>query len=404
LENVNLVDLPAYADTLCKDIMRGYEKRFVEREKNIKRASDDLAVVSNRLEISIRNAWGSLDKTTSEQGVRLAQTIREAAQRISKQDIQSDYSSSEIFHTTAVEVSDTIILAIRKHVPKLHKALKTDIALLNSSITKLEAAINTFGIALDESPGGAVESLKADIRTLLEKQDTLNELRRERQKIHELTIMSLDAEKSLLKEEEVLLSHEEFRCLLQLQDALQSKNEAIEQLIQPLFKALKKYERMLSDDDKSFGRQVLTRLINNPQITVAETDSHSLLHVFTALEGALTQGELGIEERKRKRAEEVITAITQGELDRLRGEYIAIQENVRNTTEKLNTTGLLRKKEDLLKSLEGTRFRTAQLNAQLAENEKRIEDVIKIISKEKLLIEKESTRLSGKPFAIRTEN
>jgi tetratricopeptide (TPR) repeat protein len=261
LENVNLVELPAYADTLCKGIMRSYEKRFVEREKNIKRASDDLAVVANRLEVSIRNAWGSLDKTTSEQGVRLAQTIREAAQQISKQDIQSEYSGSETFHTTAVEASDKVILAIRKYVPKLHKALKTDIASLNSSITKFEAAINAFGIALDESPGSAIESLKVDIHTLLEKEHTLNELRRERQKIHESATMSLDAEKALLKEQEALLSHEEFRQLLQLQDALQSKNGAIEQLIQPLLKALRKYERTLSDDDKSFDRRVLTRLM-----------------------------------------------------------------------------------------------------------------------------------------------
>lgn len=403
MENVNLVDLPAYGDTLCKDIMRSHEKRFVEREKNIKRASDDLAVVANKLEVSIRNAWGSLDKTTSEQGVRLTQTIREAAQLISKQDIQSDYSGSEIFHTTAVEASEKVILAIRKYVPKLHKALKTDIASLNSSITKLEGAINAFGITLDESPGSAIESLKVDIHTLLEKEHTLNELRREMQKIHGFVTISLDAEKALLKDQEALLSHEEFRQLLQLQDALQSKNEAIEQFIQPLLKALKKYERTLSDDNKSVDRRVLARLIDHPRATVAETDSHSLLQVFIPLNGALTRGELGIEERRRKRAEEVIAAITQGELDHLRGEYITIQDNIRNTTERLKTTGLLPKKEDLLRSLEGTRSKTAQLNTQLTENEKRIEDVIKIISRDKSLIEKELTKLSGKPFAIKTE-
>ena len=62
--------------------MRSHEKRFAERIKNVKRASEDLAAVANRLEVSIRNAWGSLDSTTSDQGVRLTQTIIRAAQYV----------------------------------------------------------------------------------------------------------------------------------------------------------------------------------------------------------------------------------------------------------------------------------------------------------------------------------
>ena len=319
MEDVSLVDLPAFADALYKDVMRNHEKRFAERIKNIKRTSDDLAALASRLEVSIRNAWGSLDKTTSEQGVRLAQTIRETAQQISKQDIPSDYNGLEILHKTAVEASDKIILSIRKYVPKLHKAMKTDIASLNSSLTKFEASINAFGIALDESPGSAIESLKVEIRTLMEKDHALKELRVDTGEIRELIIASLDGEKALLREQEALLSREEFRQLLQLEHALRFKGEAIEQFLQPLAKALKKYERRLSDEDESLDHRVLTLLIENPRTTVSETDSHRLLQVFNALNGALTRGELGIEERKRKRAEEVVAAITRGELDQLRG-------------------------------------------------------------------------------------
>jgi len=401
--DVSLVDLPAFADALCNDIMRSHEKRFAERIKNIKRTSDDLAALANRLEVSIRNAWGSLDKTTSEQGVRLAQTIRETAQQISKQDIPSDYNGSEIFHKIAVEASDKIILSIRKYVPKLHRTMKTDIASLNSSLTKFEASINAFGIALDESPGIAIESLKTEIHTLVEKAHTLEELRAKNGEIHELITTSLDGEKAVLKEQEALLSREEFRQLLQLEDTLESRSEAIEQFLQPLTKALKKYERTLSDDDKSLDHRVLTRLLENPRATVSETDSQTLLQVFNALNGALIRGELGIEERKRKKAEEVVVAITRGELDRLRAENVSVQDKITNTTDKLRAAGLLRKKEELFEALTGTQSKTTQLNAQLTENEKRIEDVTRMISKEKSLIEKEITKLSGKPLAVKIE-
>jgi len=398
--DVSLVDLPAFADALCRDIMRSHEKRFAERIKNIKRTSDDLVTLANRLEVSIRNAWGSLDKTTSEQGVRLTQTIRETAQQISKQDIPSDYNDSEIFHKIAVEASDKIILSIRKYVPKLHRTMKTDIASLNSSLTKFETSINAFGIALDESPGIAIESLKTKIHTLVEKAHTLEELRAKNAEIQELINISLDRENAVLKEQEALLSRDEFRQLLQLEDALESRSGAIEQFLQPLAKALKKYERTLSDGNKSLDHQVLTRLLEKPRATVSETDPQTLLQVFNALNGALTRGELGIEERKRKKAEEVVVAITRGELDRLRAEYVSVQDKITNMTDKLRIVGLIRKREELFEALAGAQFKTTQLNAELTENEKRIEDVTRMISREKSLIEKEITKLSGKPLAV----
>ena len=283
MEDITLVDLPAFADSLYKELMRGHEKRFEARIRNIKRASDDLSVVASRLEMSIRNAWGSLDKTTSEQGLRLVQTIKETTNQISTQNIPSDYNGLEDLHKTSVVASDKIILTIRKYVPKLYKTMKTDIASLNSSLTKFEGSINEFGTSLDESPGSAIESLKVDIDTLLKKEHALTELRKDNGEIRKSIASSLDDEKELLKQQETLLSHDEFRQLLQLEDTLKSKTEAIEQFLQPLVKALKKYERMLSEDDKSLDHRVLTRLVENPRAAVSETDSQTLLPYFTPL-------------------------------------------------------------------------------------------------------------------------
>lgn len=400
--DVNLEDLPAFADSLYKELMRSHEKRFEVRIKNIKRASDDLSAVANRLEVSIRNAWGSLDKTTSEQGLRLVQTIKETTNQISNQDIPSDYNGLESLHKTSVVASDKIILTIRKYVPKLYKTMKTEIASLNSSLTKFETAINEFGTSLDDSPGSVIESLKVDIRTLLGKQHTLNEFREDNIEIRKTLAISVDGERTLLGEQQTLLSHETFRQLLQLEDALRSKAEAIEQFLQPLVKALKKYERI--SDVKSPDHQILTRLVETLRTTVTETDPQTLLRIFNALNDALTRGKLGIEERKRKRAEEVIQLISQGYLEQLRTEYISIQDRIKNTKEQLQATGLLQKKEELEEALTRSQSKTAQLNSQLAENEKRLEDMTRMISKEKAMVQDEITCVSGKAIAIKAES
>ncbi len=117
----------------------------------------------------------------------------------------------------------------------------------------------------------------------------------------------------------------------------------------------------------------------------------------------MSRGELGIEERKRKRAEEVILSIKQGDLEQLRTEQVEIQNRINRTNDQLQATGLLHKKEELTEAITRTQSKTAQLNMQLAENEKRIEAITGTISKEKLLIENEIARLSGKKVTIRTE-
>ncbi len=403
MEDVNLADLPAFADSLYKELMRGHEKRFEARIKSVKRASDELSTVASRLEVSIRNAWGSLDKTTSEQGLRLVQTIKEITHQISNQNVPSDYNGLESLHKTCVEASDKIIITIKKYVPKLYKAMKTEIASLNSSLTKLEATINEFGTALDDSPGSNIESLRADIHILLQKDHLLNELVAENGQIHKTLVSSVNEEKTLLHEQDTLLSHDEFRQLLLLEHALRSKAEAIEQFLQPLAKALKKYERIMSDD-KSIDHRVLIRLVEDPRAAVSETDLQTLLRIFNALNGALSRGELGIEERKRKRAEEAILSIKQGDLEQLRTEQVEIQNRINKTNDQLQTTGLLRKKEALTEIIARTQSRTAQLSTELAENEKRIEAITGTISKEKLLIENEITKLSGKNTKIRSVN
>ena len=403
-ESIRLDELPDFKATLSKDLMRNHEKRFADRIKSIKRNSDDLAAVADRLEVSVRNAWGSLDKATSEQGVRLTQTIRDRAQQLSSQDVQYTYKDSDSYHETAVEASNKIILAIRRYVPKLHKTLKTDIASLNSSLAKFEASINLLGTALDESPGSRLELLEADVRILLEKDHALKHLQSQNTEIEESISKEADNERGLIAERDSLLSNEEFRQLEHYEEALKTKEGEIDQFLQPLVKPLKKFERTQSTDDLSQPeQQALAKLIEDPKNSVFEIDPRTLLQVLKALGASLMQGDLQIEDRKRKRAEEVIVFVDNGELEKLHKSYITLKENVHNMTDRLTANGLIHKRSELSRHLTEIQSRKSQLNVQLADNKKRVDEMTKAISKQKTLIESKIAELSGKQVDVNVE-
>ena len=404
-ENIGLDKLSDFEATLSKDLMRNHERRFADRIKNVKRSSDDLAAVADRLEVSVRNAWGSLDKATSEQGLRLTQTIRDRAQQLSNQTVQSAYKDSDNYHETAVEASNKIILAIRRYVPKLHKTLKTDIASLNSSLAKFEDSINLLGTALDESPGSALETLEADVRILLEKNQALKLLQAQNVQILESISKEVESESVLKAEQDSLLSNDEFRQLKHYEEALRTKEEEIDQFLQPLLKPLKKFEKMRSTDNLSQPeRQAIAKLIEDSKNAVFEIDNRTVLQILKTLGSSLMRGDLQIEDRKRKRAEEVIVSVDNGELERVRQSYFTLKQDAQNVTDRLAASGLIQKRDELFRQLTEIQSKELQLNVHLSDNKRRVDEMTKAISKQRALIESKITELSGKEVDVRVES
>ena len=396
---IQLKELQAYNETLTHDLMKNYERTFSEKIKNIKRSSEDIANVADRLDLAIKNAWGSLDKTTSEQGLRLTQTIKETGRKLSGYEIESNYVKSEEFHETAVEISNKIIMSIRKYVPKLHKVLKTDIAALNSTLTRLESSINSLGIALDDSPGRALETLELEIKTLLEKNSAAKELEVRNQEIEQSILQLSKEEETLLSEQNQLLSREEFLRLQQCENSLKTETEEIEQFIQPLAKPLRKFERTLPEDSP-IDRNILEKLIENPKEAISKYNLHTISQIFNSVDDALNQGRLGIEERKRRKAQEVIEAANHGELEKHLTEFLSLQNNAQTATEILIANGLVDKNERLKQQLTKTRSESEQLKTIQNSNRKKIEELTKVISKQESLIESGILKLSGRKVSI----
>lgn len=399
-KTVRLDEVVAFKNSLAHDLMKSHERVFGEKIRSIKRASEDITNIAGKLEIAIKNAWGSLDKTTSEQGLRLTQTIKEAARQLAGQGENSDYANSERFHTTAVDALNKIILSIRKYVPKLHRVLKTDIAALNSALTKLEGSVNSLGTALDGSPGRALESLESEIKIILQKNHALKELHVQNQELERSILETKESEDTLLREQDLLMSKEEFRRLHQYHDSLESKGEEIEELLQLLAKPLRKFERTLSDDDPTVDRNILTKLIENPKEAILRDDPQIIRQLFNSLDNALSHGKLEIEERKRRKAQEVIQAVNQGALEQLRTAYLTLWDDTQTAMQELAAHGLIQESERLSRVLAETRSKSEQLKVTQNDNAKKIEELTKTISKQKSLIETRTAKLSGQQISL----
>jgi phenylalanyl-tRNA synthetase alpha subunit len=117
----------------------------------------------------------------------------------------------------------------------------------------------------------------------------------------------------------------------------------------------------------------------------------------------LTTGGLEIEERRRRKAEEIIQQVKEGALESLRGDYLTIQANVQETMRQLKAKGLLDKKRDVDQALAAVQNDKAQLTSQITELHRSIETATKTMAKERASIEEQITQLTGQPLQIRTE-
>jgi len=396
---IQLKDLEKFDEALTQNLMKNHEKLFSEKIRNIRRSVDEISSVSEKLDLAIKNAWGSLDKTTSEQGIRLTQTIKESARELAKQELDPNYKNSEKYHETAVEIQNRIILSIRRHVPKLHKVLKTDIATLYSTLSRLENSINNLGTALDGSPGRQLESLETEIKHLLEKAQAAKELESENQAIDEALRKITNDEKGLTDQQNLLHSREEFRQLQNCEDSLKTEKEKISQFLQPLAKPLRKFERTLPENT-TIDRDLLTKLIETPSDTLLKTSPQTLESIFKALNNPLTEGKLGIEERKRKKALEVIETATNDELGKLQKSLHSIAQDAQTARNKLKTDGLFDTDEKLKEQLSKTQLEKEQLVTTRDSNQRKIEELGKFISKQKTMIETKIMKLSGQKVII----
>lgn len=400
-KEVSVDKLKDYCEELARDLMRDHEKRFADRMRMVKEASVGLENAANRLALGVKNAWGTMEKQASEYGMRLAQMLQENAQKLSRRGLSSDFHQTESFHQDAVKTLNEIIITVRRYVPKLHKALKPEMATLNSSLMRLEKAVQALGVALDESPGLKLDSLQREVEALLNKQDELTTLKSENRNETEFSEEASSREKEFISKKQELMSGSEFIELTKFEQSLKLKEDEIRQFLQPLTKPLLKLERTAGDKREStVDLKALRDLIENPIQTVVSGRLYASIQLLDLLHEALKRGELEIEERKRRKAEEAIVAVKEGALDRMKDEYLALQANTQETLRQLKSKGLLDNREDLDKQLADIHAQIEEIKDRQRELQRRNNDLTQTISKLKGSVESRISKIAHRAMTV----
>ncbi len=398
---VPVEELTDFCESLARNVMKDHEKRFADRIRAVQEASNTLGNVAGRFAASVRNAWGTMDKTTLEYGIRLAQIIQDTAGSLYRTEVQTNYQDAERFNEDSVGTLNKIILTVRKYVPKLHRVLKTEMAALNSSLGKLENSVRALGKALDESPGSKIESLQRDVEWLMQRQDELLKLRTEEQE----RVVSLETlsgrEKELLATREELTSREEFLELKLYENSLKAKEDEIKQFFHPIVKPLLKLERSpTSKESRPIDARILHNVVDTPVETIATGQSFALLELLSQLDDALIRGKLEVEERRRRRAEETIERAKSGAVDKMREEYLTIQANIQETLRQLKAKGLLDKRDEVDGLMARAREERKVLAARQMDLHRSIEELARGIFKQKGSIESQILKMTHKSIII----
>lgn len=382
--------------------MKDHEKRFAERIRAIREASSTLATTADRFGSSVKNAWGTLDKAASEYGMRMAATIQEAAQRLITAESSPRFLDTEKFQEESVEALNKIILTIRKYLPKLHRGLKTEMAALNTALARLENSVRALGEALDKSPGTRIKSLQKDAELLVQRQDELLKLRSEESECASTLIAISDREKHLLGEESEMTSQGEFLELERLEEALQSKEEAIRQFLQPVVKPLLKLERAASlKKTPGIDIRTLHGLLETPVETIATGQPFAMIQILEQLDEALALNLLDIEERKRRKAHDTIHQVKNGAIEMMREQYLTIQANIQETLRQLRSDGLLEKRKRLEEQLARAHDEKDDLVARQRDFQRRIDEISKDISRHTTGLESQIMKLAHRTVKIR---
>jgi hypothetical protein len=403
-KEIRLDELSDFYDALARDLMKKHEKRFADRIKSVIEASAGLSSAGARLETGVQSAWGSMEKHASEYGMRLARTLQESAQNLSRKETTTGFRDAERFHEDAVRALNEIIRTVRRYAPKLHRMLRPEMSALNSSLVRLEKAITDLGAALDESPGLRLESVQRDVRAIEDKQTELLRVRSEADAERSLLEAASAREDELKSKELELMSYPEFLELRKYEKSLELKEDEIRELIQPLIKPLLKLERAVAaKQGPAIDVKALRDLVDSPVETVMAGQRFASMQLLSALEEALSGGQLEIVDRKRRKAEEAIQALKQGALDKARDEYLALQANTQETLRQLKAKSLLDQRDELNHQLTETRSEIESIKARQRELRRRMEEIAGAISKLRTSIESHIGNISDESVTIISE-
>ena len=404
MTDVGVDDLLTVFESLARDAMKDHEKRFQDRIRSVRDAGNAIDKAASRFEAAVRNAWGTMDKSVSEYGTRMAQTIEESTRELSRQQTSASYEDSERFHKDSIAALNTIIKVVRRYAPKLRRGVRVEMAALNVALGKLETAVRSLGLALDQSPGNRIELIRRDILHLTQERAELTKLKTDEVEATNSLEANAAKEREALADAQESLSNDTILELTRYEESLRAKEEEIAQFLQPIMKPLTKLERNESTSkNQTVNLGTLRSLVDRPVETLTTGQPFALIQLLNQLDEALRYGRLEIEERRRRKAEETIQQAKEGEIEKLREDYLTIQANVQETLRQLKATGLLDKKNEIEQRQALIRNEKERLISHNAELRRRVDAVTNTLIKQKQSLEQQIKQVTSKNLEIQIE-
>ena len=144
-------------------------------------------------------------------------------------------------------------------------------------------------------------------------------------------------------------------------------------------------------------------MIERPTETIITCQSFAVMQLLGSLEKELTQGTLEFEAKRRRRAEETISMVKEGAIDKMREENLTLQANVQETMRRLKSDGLMDKKDRLDELLCEKHTQIEELAARKRELERRKDDLMKSVLKQKGTIESQVSKINDERISILVE-
>jgi hypothetical protein len=274
-------------------------------------------------------------------------------------------------------------------------------AALNSALARLESSVRALGTAIDDSPGSKVATIHREVQSLIEKHNELVRLRTEEKTAVVALEATLQREGELRNSEQKLTAQEDFIELERCENSLKEREDQIKQFFQPVTKPLVKLERItLPRGNPPIDSKTVHSIVETPVETVSSGQSFAITQLFDRLDEALTQGKVGVEERRLRRAEETIKEVKNGAIERMREEYLTAQANVQEMLRQLKANGLLDQKEQLDRKIEEVNQEKENVTSRRDDFHRRIEDVSRSILRQKTALEEQIAKLTKKPVNI----
>ena len=158
---------------------------------------------------------------------------------------------------------------------------------------------------------------------------------------------------------------------------------------------------MSAKDSPALDIVTLRGLVESPVETLATAQSFAIVGILEQLNEALSGGQIDVEERKKRKAQDTIQSVKKGAIEDIHQEYLTIQANIQETLRQLRAKGLLEKSDKLEASLAKTRNDKAALSARHREVQRRIDEVDNEILKQKTALESELSKLARRTITIR---